>query len=166
MDDDDIFNSITGGSTQPAVQVPVSSPTKAQQDDPFGLLSFGNTQPQTLPTQPQSTGFDMGLLGFGVPSQQPVVSQQSVKPPQNTGGFNLLGEDFLGMGSSQPTQPVNNVPVQNTSFSFNQPPPQQQSFGWGVQPQQQAPQTQPQPNKNKFLAYENPQIQIWMNCIK
>lgn len=104
----------------------------------------------------------MGLLGFG--GSQP--SQQQVKPPQNNGGFSLLGDDFLGMGSNQPTQqPINNVPVQNAGFSFNQPQPQPQSFNWGVQPQQNQ-STQPQQNPNKFLAYENPQIQIWMNCVK
>lgn len=110
----------------------------------------------------------MGLLGFGTPVQQPAVNLQPkpVSTPQNMGGFNLLGEDFLGMGSSQPVQQpvVNPVQPQNTGFSFNQP--QGQGFNWGVQPSQQPQQTQPQQNLNKFLAYENPQIQIWMNCIK
>ena len=108
----------------------------------------------------------MGLLGFGNPNPpqtQPVVNNQS------TGGFNLLGGDFLGMGS-QPTQPVQQQPAQNTGFGFSQPTNQQanQGFNWGVQPQvQQQPQVnQVQHNPNKFLAYENPQVQIWMNCIK
>lgn len=103
----------------------------------------------------------MGLLGFGSTSPQPTTNfvQQPVKPTQNNGGFSLLGDDFLGMGTSQPVQPpVNNVPAQNTGFSFNQPQTQTQpqGFNWGVQQQ----------NPNKFLAYENPQIQIWMNCVK
>jgi len=166
MDDDDIFNSITGGTSQP-VQVPVTQTTKAQDDDPFGLLSLGSTQPQPVSVQPQNTGFDMGLLGFGSTSPQPTgnLAQQPVQPAQNNGGFSLLGDDFLGMGTSQPVQkPVNNVPVQNTGFSFNQPQTQPQGFNWGVQ--QQTQPTQPQQNPNKFLAYENSQIQIWMNCNK
>lgn len=167
MDDDDIFNSITGGTSTP-VQIPSTQTSKTQQDDPFGLLSFGSTQPQTQPIQPQSSGFDMGLLGFGGSSPQPAINlnQQQIKPPQNNGGFSLLGEDFLGMGSTQPVQqPVNNFQTQNTGFSFNQPQTQPQGFNWGVQPQQNQ-QVQPQQNTNKFLAYENSQIQIWMNTIK
>lgn len=119
------------------------------------MLSLGTTQPQTIPNQAQSTGFDMGLLGFGGPSSQPAVilNQQPVNPVQNTGGFSLLGDDFLGMGSTQPVQqPVNNVPPQNTGFSFNQPQTQPQGFNWGVQQQQNQP-IQPQQNPNKFLAY-------------
>lgn len=77
------------------------------------------------------------------------------------------------MNGSQPTLPmqqsVNNISGgQNTGFNFNQPTNQNQGFNWGVQPAQQT-QTQanqPQQNLNKFLAYDNPQIQIWMNCIK
>jgi hypothetical protein len=77
------------------------------------------------------------------------------------------------MGGSQPTQlaqqPVNNTSGgQNTGFNFNQPTNQNQGFNWGVQPTQQI-QTQvnqAQQNPNKFLAYDNPQIQIWMHCIK
>lgn len=131
------------------------------------MLSFGASQPPTIPTQPQSSGFDMGLLGFGGPSTQPAVNlvQQPVQPSQNTGGFSLLGDDFLGMGNSQPVQkPMNIVPPQNTGFNFNQPQTQPQSFNWGTQ--QQTQPTQPQQNPNKFLAYENSQIQIWMNCLK
>lgn len=133
------------------------------------MLSLGSTQPQSVPVQPQNTGFDMGLLGFGSTSPQPTTNftQQPVKPTQNNGGFSLLGDDFLGMGTSQPVQPpVNNVSGQNTGFSFNQPQTQtqQQGFNWGVQQQTQV--SQPQQNPNKFLAYENPQIQIWMNCVK
>lgn len=125
----------------------------------------------TNPPRPANTGIDMGLLGFGNPNPpqtQPVVNNQQ------TGGFSLLGDDFLGMGGTQPhkpvQQPVNNFNQgQNTGFGFNQPPPaQNQGFNWGVQPVQ--PQTQQvnqaQQNPNKFLAYDNPQIQIWMNCIK
>lgn len=61
MDDDDIFNSITGGSTvtqpvQPASQ-PLMQPVQ-NNDDPFGLMGLsvgGNTQ--TTPVQPINTGF-------------------------------------------------------------------------------------------------------------
>ncbi len=166
MDDDDIFNSITGVST-PTVQTSLSQPVKKQEDDPFGLLSLGTTQPQNTFVQPNtSTGFDMGLLGFGSPNPQTqTVNTQPVNSNQTNGGFNLLGEDFLGMGNSQPTQQVVNNPPQNTGFSFNQPQSQNQGFGWGVQPQQ-TQVNQPQQNTNKFLAYDNPQIQIWMSCVK
>lgn len=175
MDDDDIFNSITGGTsqpTQPVNNVPISQPVSSQNDDPFGLLSLnvgGTSQPQTTFTQPATTGFDMGLLGFGNPNppqQQPVNTQQTNNQPQNNGGFSLLGDDFLGLGGGQPTQQVNNVqPQQNTGFSFNQNPPQNQGFNWG-QTAQQPQVNQPQQNPNKFLAYENSQIQIYMNCVK
>ncbi len=130
-------------------------------------LNVGNPQPQ--PTNnfgQQNTGFE-SLLGFGTSTPPP---QQPVANNQNNGGFNLLGNDFLGMGgqSTQPAQqPVTNV-AQNTGFNFNQPTNQNQGFNWGLQPTQ-APQNQvnqAQQNPNKFLAYDNPQIQIWMNCIK
>lgn len=177
MDDDDIFNSITGGTTQPIsqpVSQPVSQPIQKQQDDdPFGLmsLSVGNPQPQPTNTfVPQNNGFDMGLLGFGNPTPPPT---QPVANSQPTGGLNLLGNDFLGLGGSQPTQPVQTVNNFNqqptTGFSFNQPAQQQnQGFNWGLQPpvQQQPQVNQAQQNPNKFLAYDNPQIQVWMNCIK
>ena len=170
MDDDDIFNSITGGTTQPVTQ-PISQPAQKQQDDdPFGLmtLNVGNPQPQPTNTfVQQNNGFDMGLLGFGnpTPSTQPVVNNQQ------TGGLNLLGNDFLGLGTqpTQPVQPVNNFNQQpNNAFSFNQPAQQQNpGFNWGIQPQVQQPQVnQAQKNPNRFLAYENSQIQVWMNCVK
>jgi hypothetical protein len=105
----------------------------------------------------------MGLLGFGTSNTQP---QQPIISNKSNGGFNLLGEDFLGMGSNQPVQqPVNVNPPQSTGFDFNQPQPQNQGFSWGVQPQK-TEVSQPQQNPNKFLAYENSHIQIWMNCIK
>lgn len=173
MDDDDIFSSITGGSTQPVNQ-PIGQPVqpvKQQDDDPFGLMSL-NPQPQPVNTfvQPSNGGFDMGLLGFGNPN--PPQTTLPVVNAQNNGGMNLLGNDFLGLGgpTNPPVQqPVNNFSTQNTGFSFNQPtnPPQNQGFNWGVQPQVQQPQAnQAQQNQNKFLAYENPQVQIWMNCMK
>jgi len=108
----------------------------------------------------------MGLLGFGNPNppQQPANNAQQTFN-QNNGGLNLLGGDFLGFGGNQPTQPVNNVqPQQNTGFSFDSNPVQNQGFNWGQSNQQAAQQVQQNPNK--FLAYDNPQIQIWMNCIK
>lgn len=79
----------------------------------------------------------MGLLGFGTPTTQP---KQPVISNQSNGGFNLMGEDFLGMGSNQPVpQPVNVNPPQNTGFDFNQPQTQPQTqnqgFSWGVQSQ-------------------------------
>ncbi len=166
MDDDDIFGSITGGTTQ-TVNQPIQPVQKQQDDDPFGLMGLnvgGNPQPTNTFVQPSNSGFDMGLLGFGNPNPpqtQPVVNNQ------NTGGFNLLGNDFLGMGGSQPTQPAQQTPnnfnqAPNTGFGFNQQPNQQQNqgFNWGVQPQVQPnPQVnQTQQNPNKFLAYENPQV--------
>lgn len=168
MDDDDIFNSITGG-TATTVPTNVTQPVQKQEDDPFGLLSLGTTQPQPVSTQ-NTGGFDMGLLGFGTPNtqlQQPVaINQQPVISNKTNGGFSLLGDDFLGMGSTQPTQqPVNINQPQNTGFSFNQPQNQNQGFGWGNQPQQ-TQLNQAQQNPNKFLAYDNPQVQIWMSCIK
>lgn len=176
MDDDDIFNSITGGTTQPVQPVntvPVSQPIqKPQDDDPFGLLNLnvgGSVQPQNTFNPPQNNGgFDMGLLGFGNPVPQPVSQPQPVV--QNSGGFNLMGDDFLGLGGSQPQQVnksvVNNVPPQSTGFSFDPIPAQNQGFNWGNQPSQQVTQAPQQPAGTKFLAYETPQIQVYMNCIK
>jgi hypothetical protein len=72
MDDDDIFNSITG-SVQPtqSINVPVTQhvqQVQKQDDDPFGLMSLnvgGNVQPPSPNTfVQQNNGFDMGLLGF------------------------------------------------------------------------------------------------------
>lgn len=183
IDDDDIFNSITGGNTQTTQQVntvPINQSVQQQQnDDPFGLLNLnvgGNTQPQTTFTQPQNNGgFDMGLLGFGNPQPQP-VNTQSQPVAKTNGGFNLMGDDFFGLGGTQPqqaikpiinTQPVvNNIPPQNAGFSFDPIPSQNQGFNWGNQPTQQVNQVPQQQASTKFLAYETPQIQVWMNCIK
>jgi hypothetical protein len=150
MDDDDIFNSITGGNTQPAekvVNTQINQPVSKVDDDPFGLmgLSVGNpVQPQNNLNQQGSSDFGMGLLGFGNPNPPPVQQQFN---NQNNGGLNLLGNDFLGMGgSNQPSQPVvNNVQAQNNGINMNQ------GFNWGNQPTQ--PVQPPQQNGNKFLAY-------------
>lgn len=136
-------------------------------------LNVGNPQSQPVNTfvQPNNGGFDMGLLGFGNPNPPQIT--QPVVNPQNNGGFNLLGNDFLGLGSSTnppvQKQSVNNFNAQNIGLSFNQSsnPSQNQGFNWGVQSQVQQPQiNQAQQNTNKFLAYENSQVQVWMNCIK
>jgi len=61
----------------------------------------GNSQPANNSNQ-QGSDFGMGFLGFGNPT--PPTSQ-----PQNNGGLNLLGEDFLGFGGSpKQSQPVVN----------------------------------------------------------
>ena len=161
----------------PPQKAPVSS-------DPFNMLGLdmgGQTQPQPAPT---TGGFGGDLLGFGVSTPPPQTVPQ---PPAN----NLLGgTDLMGFGFTNP--PSNPQPVQGGfSFNqggFNQPPPQapqapQNNFGFNLlgntQPQTQ-PQSQPsaqvaantgfQPivnnNPNKILAYDNPQMQIWIDCIK
>lgn len=119
MDDDDIFNSITGGvSIQSAQQVnPVSHSIQQNNDDPFGLLNL-NVGVTTQSPVNQNAGFDMGLLGFG-------NSNPSDRQPSNNGSPNLLEKDFLGMGTTQPVsnnqqkQPVNNIQQQNNGFNLN-----------------------------------------------
>lgn len=77
----------------------------------------------------------MGLLGFGTPNtqiQQPVTLNQPPISNKTNGGFSLLGDEFLGIGSTQPTQQAFNInPAQNTGFSLNQTQNQNQGFNWG-----------------------------------
>lgn len=111
--------------------------------------------------QPQANnlGFGADLMGFGISSPQPVAP---VSQPVN------LGFDF-----GAPSTPVVPQPVQ---------PQVQNNFGINLLGgTQQAPVSVPQPNlsqasngfkpiintnPNKFLAYENQHLQIWMDCIK
>ena len=139
--------------------------------------------------QQQNTSFGGDLLGFGsisTPTTQPV---KQVQPQVNNLGF---GADLMGFGisSPQPVAPVSQ-PV-NLGFDFGAPStpvvPQpvqaqvQNNFGINLLGgTQQVPVSVPQPtlpqgsngfkpiintNPNKFLAYENQHLQIWMDCIK
>jgi hypothetical protein len=159
MDDDDIFNAITGGSTttsQPVNNISANT-QKIVDDDPFGLLNLnvGSNIQQPKPVA-QNTGFDMGLLGFEAPSTN--ISQSPTQPPVQSNSFSLLGGDLLGFGNSstQPPQTAvqpNVQPQQNTGFNLNQGV-NQGGFNWGNnQPQVQTNQTPTQNNQNKFLAY-------------
>jgi hypothetical protein len=148
MDDDDIFNTITGGTNPPKVEVK-TQPNNASSDI-FGFMDLnigGNTQPVNTSVQQPFTnsGFDMGLLGIG-----------SISTPQTTNNSGF-GSDLLGFGSS-PVKPTSQPQISV---------PQQTGFNWNSQPVNQ-PQVvqQVQQNANKILAYENNQIQIWMNCVK
>lgn len=167
-------------TTPPPQKAPVVS-------DPFNMLGLdigGSTQPQPVTN---TGGFGGDLLGFGNPTPPP---QTVTQPPAN----NLLGgTDLMGFGFT--SQPSNPQPVQG-GFNFNQggfnsppqpqtqpPPVAQNNFGFSLlgntQPQTQ-PQTQQQPqvsattgfqpivnnNPNKILAYDNAQLQIWIDCIK
>lgn len=175
--DSNIFNmGISFQTTPPTQKVPVDS-------DPFNMLGLdmgGQIQPQPTST---AGGFGGDLLGFG--SSAP--TQTAVQPPAS----NLLGgSDLMGFGFNSP--PSNPPPAQG-GFNFNQggftqppqPPPQvpQNNFGFNLLGNTQ-PQTQPlsqlqpqvaantgfQPivnnNPNKILAYDNQQMQIWIDCIK
>lgn len=156
---------------------PTPTPQKAPVvSDPFNMLGLdigGQTQHQPTPT---AGGFGGDLLGFGVSTPPQTVAQ----PPAS----NLLGgSDLMGFGFNNP--PSNPPPAQGgfnfNQSGFNQPPqpPQvpQNNFGFNLlgntqpQPQPQvAANTGFQPivnnNPNKILAYDNPQMQIWIDCIK
>lgn len=88
-------------------------------------------------TPPQNQNFGGDLLGFG--NSQPIQN--------NTNNF-LGGGDLLGFSSNQP---------QNNGFNMNTNSVQQNT--------NQIPNKTVQ-NANKILAYENSQMQIWMNCQK
>lgn len=113
-------------------------------------------------TQPPKN--DFGLLGFD-PS-----------PPSVTNPNSLLGNDFLGFGGNQP-QPIQKNNQNLGGFSFDQPqpvkPPQSNNNLGGfsfdsspVAPPAQTVNAQKANNPNKFLAYDNQHLQIWMNCVK
>jgi hypothetical protein len=88
-------------------------------------------------TVSQNQNFGGDLLGFG--NSQPI---------QNNANNFLGGGDLLGFGSNQP---------QNNGFNLNTNPVQQNI---------NQIQNKPVQNANKILAYENSQMQIWMNCQK
>lgn len=137
MDDDDIFNTITGGSNPPKVEVK-TQPNNASSDI-FGFMDLnigGNTQPANTATQQpfNNSGFDMGLLGIG---------NISIPQTTNNSGF---GNDLLGFGSS-PVKPTSQPQISVAQSGFN----------WNSQPVNQ-PQVvqqvkQVQQNTNKILAY-------------
>jgi hypothetical protein len=97
-------------------------------------------------------------MGFGISSPQPVTP---VSQPVN------LGFDF-GAPSTPLVPPTVQTQVQN-SFGIN-------LLGGNQQAPVTVQTTQPQTtggfkpiintNPNKFLAYENQHLQIWMDCIK
>lgn len=136
-----------------------------------------------------NAGFGGDLLGFGSISTPPQpVSQPTPQPTVNTG----FGADLMGFGISSP-QPVSQPQPTNLGFNFGitstptvpqapQPQPQN-NFGINLLGATTAPISQPtlnptvnqvntgfkpiiNTNPNKFLAYENQHIQIWMDCIK
>lgn len=90
------------------------------------------------PSQPVSQPASQPVnLGFNFGAPStPVVPQPAQTQPQNNFGLNLLGNNPQSPATTQPAQ-------SNTGFKpiINT-------------------------NPNKFLAYENQHLQIWMDCIK
>lgn len=149
---------------------------------------MGGSQPVQSP--PNNGGFGGDLLGFGLSSPQPVVSQ----PPANNllGGADLMG---FGFGSPSSNPPPQSQPQGGFNFGVTPPqqaftpppqpqPPANNNFGFsllGNSPPAQQPVQPPQPtstqssigfqpivnnNPNKILAYDNAHLQIWIDCIK
>jgi hypothetical protein len=148
MDDDDIFNSITGGNEQKSTAN-------------LGGLNIGFNLGGTQPQQNNNSMFEMLNLNLG--------GNTNTVPSQNNG----FGGDLLGFGNSQPNKitNANNLLGGGDLLGFGQSPPQNNGFNLMNQNnnvQQNIPQTikQPTQNANKILAYENSQMQIWMNCQK
>ncbi len=115
------------------------------------------------------------LGGFSFDTQPKTAPQV----PQNRGIDSLLGDDFLGGGSSQPKQSVQPIqPVQNQSLGFDflgtgsapvtTTPPVSNNNNMAIdflgQPVQQ--QKQDSSNSFKFKAYETQHLEIWMDCKK
>jgi len=85
-------------------------------------------------------------------------------PPQN----NSFGSELLGFGNSQPqTNNANNLMGGGDLLGFGNSQPQNMGFNMNTNQQNVSVQQKPVQNSaNKILAYENSQIQIWMNCQK
>lgn len=97
-------------------------------------------------------------MGFGTSSQQ---TPQPVSPPVNL-GFNFGAPSTHVVSQPPQTQPQNNFGEINLLGNNPQPTISTQptlSSNTGFKPIINT-------NPNKFLAYENQQIQIWMDCIK
>ena len=186
----DIFGNALGGFSfdQPVTSSPVMPSPSTQNNDPFNIFGLEISPPQVQQPTSQTnsaanSGFGGDLLGFG--SSNTTTSSPSVPQPINNGGF---GADLMGFGISSPqpaTQPTNlgfNFGI-NSTPPVTQPqppqPPSQNNFGINLlgsapQPTITTPVIQTNngfkpiinTNPNKFLAYENQHIQIWMDCIK
>jgi hypothetical protein len=102
-------------------------------------LNVTQTVPQTQNTNNNNLmgGFDMNLLGFGGPTTQ--TTQQPINN-QFIRGNNLIGNDFLGLGTTT-SQPVQSQP-QNLG-----------GFNWGTSSQPTTNQNQNQSQVQNVLAY-------------
>lgn len=147
----------------PQTSQPISQPVQ-QPSSGFGgdLLGFGGsstpTPPQPVVQQPANLGFGADLMGFGISSPQP---PQPVSQPVNL-GFNFGAPSTPVVSQPPQTQPQNNFGGMNLLGNSPQPTISQQpalSSNTGFKPIINT-------NPNKFLAYENQHIQIWMDCIK
>lgn len=153
--EDDIFNTITNDNES------MVNNKKSQQtnDDPFNILNMDISGNQTT-TTPLSNDMGMGdLLGFSTPSPTPVQNNQGVNSLNNPLGGDILGGDFLGLGTNN-----NNMNTQPQTLNTQAQSVANQGLGnWGVNSAEKTPK---QETNNTFLAYENSQIQIWMICNK
>lgn len=157
---------------QPQILTPVINTQPISKGDPFDILGLDIGTPTNVP--PQKNGGDL-LSGFSfdTPSQpQPFFTSTQQTVTQNNGGFDILGDSFLG-GNTQPkTQQVQQVqPPQSLGFDFlgmgTTSPPVNNNNNFGVSPVQPVQPVQKQdPNSFKFKAYETQHIEIWMECRK
>lgn len=143
----------------PQTSQPISQPVP-QNNSGFGgdFLGFGSlSTPTPPPQQTNNLGFGADLMGFGISSPQPV---QPASQPANL-GFSFGAPSTPVAPQTQQSQPQNNFGINllgNSSQSTVSTQPAL-STNTGFKPIINT-------NPNKFLAYENQHIQIWMDCIK
>lgn len=156
---------------QPQVSAPIINTQSLNKGDPFDILGLDIGTPTTNVPPPSKNGGDL-LSGFSfdTPSQPQPFFNHTQQVTQNNGGFDILGDSFLG-GSTQPnTQQVQ--PTQSLGFDFlgmgtSPSPVNNNSTNFGVPSVQPVQPVQKQdPNSFKFKAYETQHIEIWMECRK
>ncbi len=130
--------------------------------------------PATNVPPPKNGGDLLSGFSFDTPSQpQPFFTHTQQVVTQNNGGFDILGDSFLGGGGGGNTQPNTQQvqPTQSLGFDFlgmgttSSPSPvnNNNNNNFGVSPVQPVQPIQKQdPNSFKFKAYETQHIEIWM----
>lgn len=155
---------------QPQVSVPIINTQPLSKGDPFDILGLDIGTPTNVPP-PKNGGDLLSGFSFDTPSQpQPFFTHTPQVVTQNNGGFDILGDSFLGGGNTQPkTQNVQ--PTQSLGFDFlgmgTSSPVNNNNNNFGVSSVQPIQPVQKQdPNSFKFKAYETQHIEIWMECRK